>query len=294
MVLDCHCHIVPPEMAKDPASFAERDPHFAMLCRTKNARFLTGYDLARDMAADGVDRAVAFGFAFKDPGVARLQNDHALETALMNPGRVIAMAVVDPESPGAVAEVERCLSRGASGLGEVFPAGHGFDLCGPGMKRVAGLCKEAGVPVFIHVNELVGHEYPGKGDAGPLAAYRFAVDNPGLTTIFAHFAGGLPLYAAMPEVKALEHVYYDNAAQPFLYKPNVYQALKALGVLDKILLGSDYPLLHCRRYIRELAESGLSPDEQAMVLGNNADRVFGSFFRRSPEGNSASAKNTVY
>jgi predicted TIM-barrel fold metal-dependent hydrolase len=285
VVFDCHCHIVPPEMATDPAAFAGRDPHFAEMCRTKNAKFLTGKDLIRDMSADGVDRAVVFGFAFKDCGISRLQNDYALDIAARNPGKLLAMAVLDPESPGALAEAERCLSLGACGVGEVFPAGHGFDLCGTAMKKVAGLCREAGVPVLIHVSELVGHEYPGKGDVGPLAAYRFAAENPGLTIIYAHLGGGLPFYAAMPEIRALQHVYYDNAAQPFLYKPNVYLGLKGMGILDKILLGSDYPLISCKRYIRDLENSGLKRDDQELVLRENAEMVFGSFFTGRSEGN---------
>lgn len=293
MVVDCHCHIVPPEMARDPAAFAERDPHFAMMCGTKNAKFLTGQDLLRDMRSDGVDRAVAFGFAFTDCGVSRMQNDHALDVASANPGKVIAMAVLDPESPGALAEAERCLSEGAAGVGEIFPAGHGFDLAGPGMRRLAGLCREANAPLLIHVSELLGHEYPGKGDVGPLAAYRFALDNPGLTVVFAHLGGGLPFYAAMPEIRALENVYYDNAAQPFLYKPNVYQGLKAMGSLDKIILGSDYPLISCKRYIRELESSGLSADDRLLILDENAKRVFGSFFTAGSEGNRGFVQNRV-
>ncbi|HHX27762.1 MAG: amidohydrolase family protein [Bacillota bacterium] len=278
MIIDCHAHVVPPEISRDPARFAERDPHFAMLTKTKNAAFLTGAHLLRDMDAGGVQQAVVSGFAFKDTGISRLQNDHSLDLSRSHPDKIAALAVVDPEAPGAVAEVERCLSLGACGVGEVFPAGHGFDLLGKGMKRIAGLCREAGAVVLIHVNELVGHAYPGKGDVGPLDAYRFAVENPGLTTIFAHLGGGLPLYAAMPEVKSLEHVYYDNAAQPFLYKPDVYMAFKALGVLDKIMLGSDYPLVSCKRYIRDIAVSGLSPKEQEMILGENAKGVFGKYF----------------
>ncbi len=293
MIIDCHCHVVPPEISKDPARYAERDPHFALLCETKNAAFLTGEDLLADMEKDGVEKAVACGFAFKDTGISRLQNDHCLSLSRSNPGKIAALAVVDPEAPGAIAEVERCLSLGACGVGEIFPAGHGFDLHGQGMKRVAGLCREAGAVVLIHVNELVGHNYPGKGDLGPLAAYRFSVENPGLTTIFAHFGGGLPLYAAMPEVKRLHHVYYDNAAQPLLYKPEMYLAFRALGILDKILLGSDYPLVSCKRYIKEIAASGLSPEEQAMVLGKNAEGVFGMIFAAGGGGNAGVVQNTL-
>lgn len=293
MIIDCHAHVVPPEIAGDPAFFAERDPHFALLTKTKNASFLTGEDLIRDMEAHGVHKSVISGFAFKDTGISRMQNDYAAHLMRSYPDKIAFMAVLDPESPGALAEAERCLSLGACGVGEIFPAGHGFDLLGKGMKRVAGLCREAGRVVLIHVNELVGHDYPGKGDVGPLGAYRFSLENPGLTTVFAHLGGGLPFYASMPEIRGLEHVYYDNAAQPLLYKPDVYLALKALGMLDKIMLGSDYPLVTCKRYIREVASSGLTKKEQEMILGENAEGVFGKFFRCRTGGNTSSRQNTV-
>ena len=125
------------------------------------------------------------------------------------------MAVLDPEAPGALLEAERCLAEGACGLGELFPAGHGFSMDGEGMSRLAGLAREAGVPLLIHVNEQLGHEYPGKGNVGPVEAYRFAQKYPGNPVIFAHLGGGLPFYSAMPEVLSLPNAYYDTAAQPY-------------------------------------------------------------------------------
>ena len=137
MLVDVHCHVVPPEMAADPAGFGLRDPHFGQLVRTKNARFSDGGKLLEDLRASGVSRAVVFGFAFKDVGVSRLQNDYALSIAKDHPGEIAALAVLDPESPGAMEEAERSLLQGACGFGELFPAGHGFSLSGKGMDRLA-------------------------------------------------------------------------------------------------------------------------------------------------------------
>jgi predicted TIM-barrel fold metal-dependent hydrolase len=285
MVFDVHCHILPPEIARDPAAFGRRDPNFDRMRNTKGVRFLTGENLLRDMATDGVDKAVACGFAFEDLGVSRLQNDYALSIAKKSGGSVLALAVLDPESPGALAEAERCLAEGACGFGELFPAGHGFSLEGEGMSRLAALAQEAGVPLLIHVNEQIGHMYPGKGDVGAEEAYRFAVKNPGVTTIFAHLGGGLPFYASMPEVLALENTYYDTAAQPYLFKPQVYRSLSALGLTGRILLGSDYPLLSCTRYLKDIAKADLQPGEVQGILSDNALRIFGKFFTSPLEGN---------
>ena len=53
----------------------------------------------------------------------------------------------------------------------------------------------------------------------------------------------------MPEVKkTLANVYFDSAASPFLYSPRIYtQAIETVGS-EKLLFGSDYPLLSPQGY----------------------------------------------
>ncbi|NMA00888.1 MAG: amidohydrolase family protein, partial [Clostridiaceae bacterium] len=45
------------------------------------------------------------------------------------------------------------------------------------------------------------------------------------------------------------------------------------GVTDKILFGSDYPLLPPNRYFRDLNRSELTEEEKAAILGGNAKRL---------------------
>jgi predicted TIM-barrel fold metal-dependent hydrolase len=47
---------------------------------------------------------------------------------------------------------------------------------------------------------------------------------------------------------------------------------EAVGV-DKLLLGTDFPLLPPARYFRELADSGLNQDELGAVSGLNAVKL---------------------
>ena len=284
-IIDCHCHVMPEEVLKDLPRFASVDNHFGALVTTKGARFCSGEDLLREMDASDIGQAVIFGFSSEDQGFNRAQNDYVMSLSREHPDRFIPFGVLCPKGKGYLEEAERCVAGGICGFGEIFPAGHGFSLDGKDAKALAGLCKEAGLPLLIHVNEQVGHDYPGKGDVGPGHACRFAKDNPGLTVIFAHFGGGLPFYWAMPEVRALEDVYYDTAAQPLLYKPEVYSWLKSAGALDKILLGSDYPLLSCARYLRDMEKSGLDKDDIQKVVRDNAVSLLGRFFLRDNKGN---------
>ncbi len=68
----------------------------------------------------------------------------------------------------------------------------------------------------------------------------------------------------------MKNIWYDTAASPFLYDANIYRAAAALGVIDKVLFGTDFPLLKPARYYKDFEASGMSEEERAMVSGKNA------------------------
>jgi predicted TIM-barrel fold metal-dependent hydrolase len=92
----------------------------------------------------------------------------------------------------------------------------------------------------------------------------------------AHWGGGLFFYALMKkEVKqTLKNVYFDTAASPYLYDPEVYKSAIQLVGIDKILFGSDYPLLAPKKYFSEMEQSGLTKDEINPICGLNAKHLF--------------------
>jgi len=103
-----------------------------------------------------------------------------------------------------------------------------------------------------------------------------ALAYPGLPVLLAHWGGGLLFYELMPEVaKALTNVYYDTAASPFLYSKRIYSVGSEIAGAEKILFGSDFPLISPRRYFRELEESGLNREDQEKILGLNVARLLG-------------------
>ena len=93
--------------------------------------------------------------------------------------------------------------------------------------------------------------------------------------ILAHWGGGIFFFQLLKkEVKAaLENVYYDTAASPFLYRREIYPIAIRLTGLEKILLGSDFPLIKPSRYIDELKATGLSPTEIESICGLNAKKL---------------------
>ena len=78
----------------------------------------------------------------------------------------------------------------------------------------------------------------------------------------------------MPEVKkALQNVYFDTAASPFLYQPQIYTLVSQLVGAEKILFGSDYPLLPPSRLLREISATALTDEEKRLITGENARKL---------------------
>jgi predicted TIM-barrel fold metal-dependent hydrolase len=128
----------------------------------------------------------------------------------------------------------------------------------------------------VHASEPVGHHYAGKS-GGPLESIvGFAQQAQAVTVIAAHWGGGLPFYALMPEVRdALANVWFDTAASHLLYDPAIYRRVIDLVGAERILWGSDWPLTSQAKALERTRDAGLSDAELDAVLGGNAARVLG-------------------
>ena len=80
----------------------------------------------------------------------------------------------------------------------------------------------------------------------------------------------------MPEVReSLRNVYFDTAASPFLYRPQVFSTVVDLVGGDRVLLGTDYPLIDQKRLIRQITDSPIADEAKEGILYNNAAGLLG-------------------
>jgi uncharacterized protein len=270
--VDVHVHVFPPEMVEDREAFLGYDARFAALYSSPRARMVTAEEVVAHMDEAGVGRSIVFGFAFQDQGLCRMANDYVLAAVAAYPERLSGLACVAPRAPGARRELERCLEAGMLGCGELTPGGTEEDLAS--LADTAAVLRERNLPLMVHANEPVGHDYPGKSGFGPAECVAVAGAYPGLKIVFAHLGGGTFLYETMPELReVLADAYYDTSAVPYLYEGAIYEAAIASAGAYKLIFGSDYPLLSPARYREGLGR--LSPDALAAVCGGNARKVFG-------------------
>ena len=71
----------------------------------------------------------------------------------------------------------------------------------------------------------------------------------------------------------LKNVYFDTAASPFLYDPAIYRYAVEIAGVDKILFGSDFPLLKPARYFKEFQNAGLTGEQIKAISGRNAEKL---------------------
>jgi predicted TIM-barrel fold metal-dependent hydrolase len=278
VIIDFHTHVFPPDIKKNRKKYIERDPCLAVLYSDPKAKMATAEELIAAMDKDGVDVSVILNIGWTTHELCRETNDYIIDAVSRYPRRLVGFGAVQPNSPkAAVAEIERCAKAGIRGMGEMRPDVQLFDLGDEMvMSPLVEVLQEHRLPLLLHASEPIGHDYPGKGLVFPDILYPFITSFPDLTIVCAHWGGGLPFYALMPEVKkAMGNVYFDSAASPFLYTPQVYRQVIQLVGADKVLFGSDYPLLTPRRLLKEIDSLGLDGEEKELLLAGNALRLLG-------------------
>jgi predicted TIM-barrel fold metal-dependent hydrolase len=278
MTIDFHTHVFPSFFREKRGAPLPHEPAFDSLYTPSQAKVVGVEALIRSMDETEVQRSVIFGFPWERPEHYRRHNDYILEAVTRRPDRLVGFCAFSPLSTGGPREVSRCLQSGLSGVGELAVYGSGLSKRAiEALKDVMGLCVQFDVPVLLHTNEPVGHQYPGKTPMTLAQIYRFIKVYPSNRIVLAHWGGGLFFYALMKkEVRqALQNVWFDTAASPYLYTPEVYRIAGELIGFEKILFGSDYPLLSPKRYFREMSSAGLSPQAIEQITKLNAAHLLG-------------------
>jgi len=276
VIIDFHTHIFPPDVRDRREEYLKHDATFAEMYASPKAKIATAEGLLASMDEAGVDVSVALGFAWREHELCVRHNDYLLEAAAKSSGRIVPFATINmgTDEAAATREIARWAAAGGKGLGELRPESQTWDLTGEPGARLGALAKEHALVLLFHVTEVGGHEYPGKYGLQLGAFYRFAMEHPDLAIVGAHFAGGLPF--AMPEAPQVSlTALADTAARRFLYPQSVYRDVIARWGAERLLLGSDFPLVSQKAQVEEILKNVTGEREQALVLGGNAARLLG-------------------
>ena len=277
MIIDAHTHVFPPDLIARRAELLQTEPAFREVYPDENAALATADDVLRIVEQGELDAAVICNFAWTDLDRIRETNDYVLAAARASGGRLIPFCMVQAGAgeEHVRGEMERVARRGARGVGELRPEQQGYSLAhGRAPSLLAWGSSAYDLQLLIHVTEPVGHRYPGKPGA-PMAEFaQFLNHHPEAQVIGAHWAGGLPFFALMRDVRDdLDRVHVDSAATGQLYDDAVFRVVGELLGYEAILFASDYPLRDPGAEIARIRALHLLPEAEAAILGGNLQRL---------------------
>lgn len=292
MIIDAHVHRYPSEVYQDPAAFAEPrgEKHWLRLVAPADRPSIQGWadhkKMIADMDAAKVDKAVLLGWYWEKPETCALHNQWHAEWIREDSDRFIAFAAAHPLAEDkCIDDLKSARDTGFRGIGEILPAAQGFSMRDPWWLKIVEFAIDEDWPVNFHVSEPAGRLHPGRVPT-PFEDFQWlAATYPELKMILAHWGGLLPFHEFNAEVReTFANVWYDVAASPLLYDSRVFRAIVDAVGADKILYGSDYPLLlyPSRRkepdfitFLEEIKMSGLTEQEHEKILGGNFARLLG-------------------
>lgn len=290
-IIDCHTHCYPPEVIQDPRGWAtaRKEHHWAELVDPSDRKSIQGWSnpdtMLRAMDSAGVDQAVLLGWYWENEATCRWHNRAIAQWVAQAPDRFIGFAAILPNE-NVIDQLESAKALELRGVGELHFNVQQFDAASPSWKALADWCVANNWPVNLHVTEAAGHDHPGSVATPLNQIVRMAEQSPELTLILAHLGGGLPFFELNPRLrKALRNVYYDTAATPLLYDIAILQQVIELVGIEKLLIGSDYPLRlypkqqkepDMTRFLHQIqTEARLSETQLNAALGENFRRLLG-------------------
>jgi len=213
-------------------------------------------------------------------GRRRLGNDEVLAAAEANPDVLIPFGSVDPHKGKlGVREARELIDRGVRGF-KFHPNTQAFSPDDRAFYPLYETIAEAGLIALFHSGTTgIGAGMPGGGGvklkySNPMLVDDVAADLPELDIILAH-----PSFPWQEEALAVAvhkpNVYIDLSGWSPKYFPEILVQYINTRLKDKMLFGSDYPLITPDRWLADFEKLEIRDEVRPLVLKENAVRLFG-------------------
>ncbi|MBB3726619.1 amidohydrolase family protein [Nonomuraea dietziae] len=214
-------------------------------------------------------------------GHPRIANEEVAESCAEHADTLIPFASVDPwKGRAGVREARRLVEEyGVRGF-KFHPALQDFSPNDPMAYPLYEVIEELGAIALFHTGQTgIGAGVPGGGGirlkhADPMLVDDVAVDFPELRIILAH-----PSFPWQDEALAVAthkpYVYIDLSGwSPKYFPPQLVRYANTL-LKEKVLFGSDYPVITPDRWLADFDELEIKPEVRPMILKDNAAHLLG-------------------
>ena len=210
-----------------------------------------------------------------------IRNEFVAEAAARHPDVLIPFASVDPRRGRAAVTAARRLvhDHGVRGF-KLHPSLQGFDPTDRAVYPLYEAIAELAVPVVFHTGQTgIGAGLPGGGGirlalSNPMLLDEVAATFPELTIVMAH-----PSFPWQDEALAVathkSNVWIDLSGwAPKYFPPNLVRYANSL-LKDKVLFGSDFPVIPPDRWLADFEQLDIKPEVRPLILKHNACRLLG-------------------
>ncbi|TQL47534.1 hypothetical protein FB562_0598 [Homoserinimonas aerilata] len=209
-----------------------------------------------------------------------LSSAEIAEGAARNNDVLIPFGSVDPHRPTAVDDIWRLVEESGVRGFKFHPTVQGFDPSEERWHPLYEAIQDAGVPALFHTGQTgIGAGLPGG------RGLRLALSNPMLLDPVAALFPELQIIMAHPSVP-----WQDEALSVATHKHNTWIDLSGWSpkyfptelvryantiLKDRVLFGSDFPMLTPDRWLDDAAMTALKPERMPAILKGNAIRLLG-------------------
>ncbi len=243
---------------------------------------ITVDDMVRSMDEAGVELAALLAFDCETTHGWKVPNEMVADLVARRPDRFVGFASVDPNKHQlAVEELEHAVrDLGMRGL-KLHPPTQHFYPNDRAHYPLWAKAEELGIPVLVHT----GHNQSGGrmqyGD--PTHLDEVALDFPNLRLILAHF--GFPwVNQAISVTWIRRNCYLELSGWSPKYIPEtVWKYAKGIFP-DRVLFGTDAPVMTAQRWLRDFEEIDLPAEVKRKILYTNSRRLlFGEEADQAPK-----------
>ncbi len=272
VAMDTHVHIESPSTGNAADEAAKR--YFGATNAPTKPEDLAEYYRSRKIGC------VVFSVDERLTGRPQVPNEEVMNLARQHSDFMIAFASVDPtRGAEAVREARRLIGLGARGF-KLHPPLQQFHANDRNAYPFYEVVAEAKLPVIIHTGHSgIGTGMPGGGGVrlkygNPMDIDDVAVDFPDMPIILAH-----PSFPWQDEAISIclhkPQVYIDLSGwSPRYFSPILIQYANTL-LKNKMLFGSDYPLITPDRWMAEFEKIAIRDEVRPLILKENAVRLLG-------------------